>query len=101
MALSDTVTLLDCSAGHRAVSLSTFKREWKKYCPEIMVSKPSTELCWLCEDSNTKIQRSTNMATKVKQHLIENQSNHLTAVTTERSLYNECVRQAKETINVE
>ncbi|GFR61393.1 hypothetical protein ElyMa_003556500 [Elysia marginata] len=66
-----------------------------------MLSKPATDLCWVCQDDNTKIQRSTNMATEVKQHLIENQSNHLTAVTTERCLYNECVLQAKETINVE
>ena len=83
--------------GFFAVSLSSFKREWAKYCPEIFVTHPMTDLCWVCQRKNTKISCSANLTLEVKAELIAEQNQHLMSVTRERSFYQSCVEDSKRT----
>ncbi|KAK3739322.1 hypothetical protein RRG08_041643 [Elysia crispata] len=78
-------------------NLSSFKREWAKYCPEIFVTHPMTDLCWVCQRKNTKISRSANLTLEVKAELIAEQNQHLMSVTRERSFYQSCVEDSKRT----
>ena len=83
--------------GFFKVSLSSFKREWAKYCPEVFVTRPMTDLCWVCQQNNSRISRSANLTLDEKKQLVSEQDRHLTAVTEERSFYQYCVEVSKRT----
>ncbi|KAK3758890.1 hypothetical protein RRG08_033150 [Elysia crispata] len=83
------------ATGFSAVGLSSFKREWAKYCPEIYGTRPMTNLCWVCLRNNTKISRSANLNVEVKAELIAELNQHLMSVTTEMSFYQSCVEDSK------
>ncbi|GFS20780.1 hypothetical protein ElyMa_005065100 [Elysia marginata] len=82
------------SSGLYSVSLSSFKREWARYCPDIYVSKPMTDLCWTCQRNTSRI-NSGHMDLEMKQAVMDIHTLHLQAVTAERSYYQECVVDSK------
>ena len=45
----------------RAVAYCTFCRVWKRFLPQIVVSRPFTDLCWTCQKNSTAIIRSANL----------------------------------------
>jgi len=40
---------------YRSVSLRTFLRQWHELCPNIVITKPCTDLCQHCQDFADKI----------------------------------------------
>ena len=44
----------------RLPSVSAFNRIWQKYLPNIIITKPMTDLCWICQRNSTAIVRSAN-----------------------------------------
>ena len=44
----------------RTVAYSTFLQIWKQYCPNLMVMKPMTDLCALCQNNSKLILRLSN-----------------------------------------
>ena len=44
----------------RAVVYSTFTQLWHQLLPNIVVMKPMSDLCWICQQNSTAIMRSAN-----------------------------------------
>ena len=44
----------------RLPSISAFNRIWQKYLPNIIITKPMTDLCWICQKNSRAIVRSAN-----------------------------------------
>ena len=44
----------------RAVGYSTFCSLWQQLLPQIIVTKPMTDLCWKCQQNSTMIMRAHN-----------------------------------------
>ena len=44
----------------RAVAYSTFTQLWRQLLPYIVVMKPMSDLCWVCQQNSTAITRAAN-----------------------------------------
>ena len=44
----------------RPVSYSTFTSLWRQLLPHVVVMKPMSDLCWMCQKNSTAITRSAN-----------------------------------------
>lgn len=85
---------------HRVVNIVTFRRLWKTLVPYIVRTKPMTDLCWQCQKNNSAIYKSANLTEAEKSDRCKNQEDHLMKVTLERSLYQEMVQNARDTVKV-
>ena len=74
---------------------SSYFDYWKKYCPYIIVGKPMTDLCWLCKQNNSLLQRSANLPEDARIAQLHKQLGHLHNVQAERKVYNEMVDKSK------
>ena len=45
----------------RAAAYTTFCALWKQLTPQIMVMKPMSDLCWVCQENSVALMRSANM----------------------------------------
>ena len=85
---------------HSVVNIVTFRRLWKTLVPYIIRTKPMTDLCWQCQKNNSAIYKSANLTEAEKSNRCKNQEDHLMKVTLERSLYQEMVQNARDTVKV-
>lgn len=53
------------SPPHR-VSYSTFCSLWQRFLPRVMVTKPMSDLCWVCQRNSIAIMRSANQPEEQK-----------------------------------
>jgi len=44
----------------RALAYPTFTQLWRQLLPHILVMKPMSDLCWVCQQNSTAITRSAN-----------------------------------------
>ena len=44
----------------RPVCYSTFTSLWRQLLPHVVVMKPMSDLCWMCQKNSTAITRSAN-----------------------------------------
>ena len=44
----------------RAVAYSTFTQLWRQLLPHVVVMKPMSDLCWVCQQNSTAIMRAAN-----------------------------------------
>ena len=51
---------------HKQVAYSTFCSIWRRVVPHIMVTKPMSDLCWVCQANTTAIMRSANLPEEQK-----------------------------------
>ena len=80
------------------MALSTFKQLWTQYLPRVMTCKPMTDLCWRCQQNNTRLYKTANQSEEEKmQHLGEHQQ-HLRSVLVERDVYREQTAAARQSI---
>ncbi|XP_070210181.1 uncharacterized protein [Littorina saxatilis] len=86
-------------AGHpKVVAKTTFNRLWRELCPFIVVCRPMTDLCWRCQNNNTKIFRSANLTDEEKGELILEQQRHLSIVVAEGQFYKDEIAQCKTAV---
>jgi hypothetical protein len=83
--------------GQRCVQLSTFRQLWKQLLPFIVVAKPMSDLCWVCQQNNTNIVRSVNVSEHEKSAVLKAQELHLLRATAERSHYTSLCETARKT----
>ena len=50
----------------RAVVYSTFNKLWRLFLPQVIVTKPMSDLCWVCQKNSTAIMRTANQPDNVK-----------------------------------
>ena len=62
----DSVAIL----GVRVVGYRSFRDTWAKYLPQILITKPMSDLCWTCQHNNTLIMRSSNKSEEEKSEVI-------------------------------
>ena len=54
------------SSTHQQVAYSTFCTIWRRVVPHIMVTKPMSDLCWICQSNSTAIMRAANQPEEQK-----------------------------------
>ena len=80
------------------VGNSTFRKLWRQLVPNIVITKPRSDICWECHQNNTAIYRSANLPDAVKGAKLRKQEQHLHTVTNERRLYQQMVSEAKSNV---
>ena len=65
LVLEQYCTALEGST-HQQVAYSTFCSIWRRVVPHIMVTKPMSNLCWVCQANSTAIMRSANLPEEQK-----------------------------------
>ena len=58
------------SSTHQQVAYSTFCTIWRRVTPHILVTKPMSDLCWICQSNSTAIMRSANQPEAQKSEVI-------------------------------
>lgn len=87
--------LLFLQTEHRAVGNSTFRKLWRQLTPDIVITKPRTDICWECHQNNSAIYRSANLPNCVKSAKLQKQEEHLRIVEVERDIYRKMVDDSK------
>lgn len=85
-------------SGGRAVALSTFRKLWNALLPFVVVARPMTDLCWICQHNNYRIFRSANLSDQEKDELLMAQRLHLSRVEEERALYKAMTTECKAVV---
>ena len=67
-------SLSDVPDVHRTVAYSTFCALWKRVLPRIIVTKPMSDLCLVCQRNNVAIQRAVNRTEDEKSEVRVNTS---------------------------
>ena len=83
----------------RVVGYRTFRNIWSMYLPDIIITKPMSDLCWTCQQNNSLILRSANKTKEEKSQTLKMAEKHLVAVSKERSYFRCIVNTSKETVN--
>ena len=59
-------SLLSLSSSHHQVAYSTFCSIWRQVVPQVLVTKPMSDLCWICQSNSTAIMRASNQPEEQK-----------------------------------
>ena len=81
---------------YRSVSLRTFQRQWHELCPNIVITKPCTDLCQHCQDFADRISKSGNLSEEEKELLLEEYNKHVQLAKEQRQYYRSQVKQSKQ-----
>jgi hypothetical protein len=73
--------------GLRTVSLTTFVRTWHDLCPQIVLCKPSTDLCHKCQTFNNRLSNSGSLPEQQKTEILANFTNHIKQAQLQREEY--------------
>lgn len=88
-----------CStSGEACRSIRSFRKIWKAVLPTIIISKPSTDLCWTCQQHNYNYSSLMNHGEEKKAQLIEAQRKHLEAASNAREYMNQCINLARKSL---
>jgi len=82
-------------AGVKDVSLVSFRKLWKTFCPEIVISKPKWDLCKFCQKNYTSVNREVQLDDEEKRKVTEDMTKHLNNVAQEREYYNNVIANTK------
>ncbi len=50
----------------KQVAYSTFTQLWRQLLPNVLVMKPMSDLCWICQKNSTAIMRAVNKPEEAK-----------------------------------
>ena len=56
----------------KAVSYSLFCELWKQLTPQVVVTRPMTDLCWVCQQNSTLIMQAHNRPVEEKSEVCMN-----------------------------
>ena len=76
---------------HCALERTAFTQLWKQLTPYVVVARPMTDLCWMCQRNNGHILKSGNLSEEEKSERLKQQEQHLQVVQAERTLYRDMV----------
>ena len=74
-------------AGLSHVSRPSWYRIWKQHCPNVVVQKPRTDLCFECQSNMTTIAKMAALLRDEKKTRVKECFDHLNRVKTERGHY--------------
>ena len=58
----------------KAATYLTFCTMWKQLTPHVMVMKPMSDLCWVCQKNSMAIMRAANTPEVEKSQVIEDKN---------------------------
>ncbi|CAC5369395.1 unnamed protein product [Mytilus coruscus] len=76
--------------------IEIFQRQWHDLCPDIVVTKPCTDLCQKCQEYAGKISNSGNLSEEEKQLLLNQYNIHVQLAKEQRDYYCEQVKLSKQ-----
>ena len=83
------------AVGHVAVGYSKFCNLWKQLCPFVLIMRPATDLCWICQKNNNHIHRVANLGEAEKAEVLRQQERHLQLAMGERDYYKTCCKKSE------
>ena len=75
------------ASGEQAVCYSKFADMWQQFHPNVVVSKPMSDLCFTCQQNTTKLLHAANLPEQEKSDCIRAQQDHLDCAQYEREFY--------------
>ena len=81
--------------GKQGVGYTSFTKLWQQFHPDLVISKPMTDLCLTCQQNTAKLVRSANLPESEKSQCVLTQQEHLDRVQTERELYRNTCCESK------
>lgn len=61
----------------RAVGYSLFLELWQTLIPWIVIAKPSSDLCWTCQQFSETLANNPNLHDDEKQEIVQRYQEHL------------------------
>lgn len=92
--LFNTVIIIIITTTQRVVG-NTSRKLWQQLVPNIVITKPRSDICWECHQNNTAIYRSANLPNPVKGAKLRKQEEDLRIVASERQVYQQMVAELK------
>jgi len=86
-------------ASKRVVSYTKFTELWKQFHPNVVVARPTSDLCFTCQQNSSKLLRAANLPVAYKSECVRTQQDHLNSVQTERELYRKACDDSKRGFN--
>ena len=83
----------------RVLKLSAFVSIWKAALPNIMIQRPRSDLCVVCQKNTMKMSQMANLDDDVKEERVRQMSEHLHLVQQERTQYNKLIQSAKDALH--
>ena len=80
------------------VAYSTFTYLWRSLTPSIVVMKPASDLCWVCQQQGAAVLKAANMPEGAKSDVLRKYEEHLRVVGIERSFYKTTSDNVKKTL---
>ena len=89
-----------CKEGSQILKLSAFVSVWTSVLPNIMIQRPRSDLCVVCQKNTMKMSQMVNLDDDVKVERVKHMSEHLRLVLVqlERAQYNDVIQSAKEAL---
>ena len=75
------------ATGQSVVQLTSFRLLWHQLVPHVVIDKPKSDLCWVCQRNNAHILRAVNIPEAMKSATLLRQDQYLREATTERTTY--------------
>ena len=89
------------TSNKQAVRYPKFHQMWGQCYPNVVVSKPMTDLCITCQQNTNKLERATNLSEREKAKLIKDHQDHINCAQFERGFYrNSCTNSQKTLENI-
>ena len=82
----------------KCVSLSTFRQSWLDFCPNILIMKPATDLCWLCQKNASAAKRALTEPAEVRSAVSMATIKHIEKFKLERSVYTAVCEETKRAL---
>ena len=83
----------------RILSYRQFCRLWQELVPFVTTMKPSSDLCFICQENVAAILRSSNMSEDEKSAQLKAAEEHLKCAKEERTAYNSKKKASKQAWN--
>ena len=85
----------------RAVGSSKFFQMWEQFYPDVVISKPMTDLWITCQQNANKLQRVANLPESEKAEILKDNQDHINSAQREREFYkNSCTNSQKTLDNI-
>ena len=84
----------------QSVSYSNFIELWEQFHLDVVLAKPTTDLCFTCQQNTSKLLQSANLPESEKSACVQSQQEHLNCVQAERELNRDICKEAKKTPSI-
>ena len=81
----------------KPVSVS-LRRLRQKFLPNVVMMRPATDLCWICQQNSGQILCFSNLDEEQKSQLILCAQLHLSKAKSEQEFYKQCCNESKTTV---